>query len=234
MKAKRELHLGGLIFIVGLGVLLAALLNQLGFGGAPMEVGQGMNALGGATTGAGNIVTSVVLSYRGLDTLGELTILFTAATGAGMLLARSREAELADAAAPGAIVRIAADLLFPFLLLLGFYIIIHGHVSPGGGFQGGAILAAAYFVPLLTGAGRGLDERSASLIEGLAGAAFIAIGLLALAMHHGFLAPIGPRGTLGHLFSAGSLPLLSSAIGLKVGAELAGVLAHMGQLEEKP
>ena len=55
--------------------------------------------------------------------------------------------------------RIAADLLFPFLLLLGAYLILHGHLTPGGGFQGGTVLAVAYFLPLLASPAAAVSER---------------------------------------------------------------------------
>ena len=113
------------------------------------------------------------------------------------------------------------------MLVVGLYIVLHGHVTPGGGFQGGVILAAAFFLPVLAGAGRALDERLLGLVEGMAGTAFIVIGLLALLGQGAFLQPWLGTGELGSLLSAGTLPLLYLAVGLKVGAELAGLLSHL-------
>ena len=124
-----------------------------------------------------------------------------------------------------------ADLLFPFLIMLGAYIILHGHLTPGGGFQGGAILAAAFFIPILASPSTPLNHRVSSMVEGLAGAAFIIIGLLALFDKGYFLAPLLGKGEVGQLFSAGSLPLLYMAVGLKVGAELAKLLARLQETE---
>jgi multicomponent Na+:H+ antiporter subunit B len=166
----------------------------------------------------------VVLAYRGLDTLGELSILFAAAMGAGLVLGSAKARRDEEA---GLVLRAGADLLFPFLVTVGLYIILHGHLSPGGGFQGGAIIAAAFFVPQLARSSAGFDTRLAAVVEGLAGAAFVVTGLLALAYSGDFLAPLLDRGTLGALWSAGTLPLLYIAVGLKVGAELAGLLSHM-------
>ncbi len=220
-----------LIFVIGLSLLLLALIKiffveQLVTGG----VGASILAAAPEQVGTANIVTSVVLAYRGLDTLGELTILFVAATGAGLVLGQRRSGAKYDPDA-GFILRGAADVLFPFLILLGAYIILHGHLTPGGGFQGGAILAAAFFVPILASPASPLNHRVSSAIEGLAGASFILIGLFGLFGEGDFLVPLFGMGEVGDLFSAGSLPLLYLAVGLKVGAELAGLLAHLHEIE---
>jgi multicomponent Na+:H+ antiporter subunit B len=169
----------------------------------------------------------VVLAYRGLDTLGELTILFAASTAAGMVLGHRREVTPRGPA--GFVLRTGADLLFPFFLVLGAYIILHGHLTPGGGFQGGAILAAAFFVPLLSRPRDPFNERAAALVESVAGSAFILIGLAAILKGGQFLEPLLGPGTVGTLFSAGTLPFLYLAVGLKVGSELAGLLVRMGE-----
>lgn len=223
--------LAAFLFTLGLGVMLYSLMLQLPFGAAPMVVGEQVNALGTGAHGSANLVTAVVLGYRGLDTLGELTILFVAATAAGMVLGHCPLQGRGHAKA-GFILATAAELLFPFLILLGAYIILHGHLSPGGGFQGGAIIAAAYYVPLLAGSGRLFSEQTGSLVEAVAGLGFIAIGLLGLWGEGQFLLPLWrDNGATGELLSAGTLPLLYLAVGLKVGSELAGLLARLGGLQ---
>ncbi|MEJ2214367.1 MAG: MnhB domain-containing protein, partial [Gammaproteobacteria bacterium] len=124
-----------------------------------------------------------------------------------------------------------ADLLFPLLLVVGLYIVLHGHLTPGGGFQGGVILAAAFFLPLLAKPSMEINHVALGLIEGFSGAAFIAIGLIALFNDGAFLKPFLGKGQLGELLSAGTLPLLYIAVGLKVGAELASLLSHLNQEE---
>lgn len=224
-------QLSALLFIIGLALLLGAMLETaLPFGYSPLSIGDAITQRAVAETGSANIVTSILLAYRGLDTLGELTILFVAATAAGLVLGQALPGERKEAehnAPAGFILRTAADLLFPFLLLLGAYIIFYGHISPGGGFQGGAILAAAFFIPLLASPAGPFNHRVSSLVESFAGASFILIGLLALFTDGYFLAPLFGTGTPGELFSAGSLPLLYLAVGLKVGSELAGLMAHL-------
>ena len=231
MPERRSIRdFASLLFAGGLAFLLLVLGAQFVFGSAPMLIGQQILSAAPAETGAANIVTSVVLGYRGIDTLGEIAILFTAATAAGLVLGRRREQARRDPEG-GFILVASADLLFPLLLVVGFYIILHGHVTPGGGFQGGVILAAAFFIPLLARPGSSVNHGGISLIEGLSGAAFIIIGLVSLYQGKQFLQPMLAKGQLGSLVSAGTLPLLYLAVGLKVGAELAGLLARIADAE---
>ena len=219
------------LFLLGLGVMIAAIYQHIDFGNTAVNAGQAINVVAAQETGAANFVTSVVLAYRGIDTLLELTILFTAAMIGGMVLGRRRVDAPRDPDA-GFILRTGADLLFPLLLVVGLYIILHGHLTPGGGFQGGVILAAAFFLPLLARPGITLiDQRVVSLVEGLAGATFILIGMLAMFDGMEFLTPLFDKGELGALISAGSLPILYLAVGIKVGSELAGLLAHLAEAE---
>lgn len=223
-------NLATLLFVAGLGLLLFALTAGLPFGEPPMRIGQAITSAAPAEVGAANIVTAVVLGYRGIDTLGELAILFAAATAGGMVLGR-RHAPAGDRDG-GFILRAGSDLVAPLLLVVGLYIVLHGHLTPGGGFQGGVILAAAFFLPVLARPRRRLDHGWLSLVEGVAGAAFIGIGVVALLRGGEFLQPMLDQGSLGHLVSAGTLPLLYIAVGLKVGAELAGLLARLAETGE--
>ncbi len=225
MTSLRELS--GAIFLIGLGLLLSAILQALPAVDPSQAVGQAVLNQAPHEIGAANIVTAVVLAYRGLDTLGELTILFVAATAAGLVL--GTPARAAPDRPAGFVLRVAADVLFPLLLVLGAYIIVHGHLTPGGGFQGGAILAAAFFIPFLANPAAHFNHTLASLVEGTAGTMFIVIGLIGIFRHNSFLAPLFNPGVLGELFSAGSLPLLYTAVGLKVGAELAGLMIRLAE-----
>ncbi|MEN8176558.1 MAG: MnhB domain-containing protein, partial [Pseudomonadota bacterium] len=188
-------NLASLLFAGGLAFLLLVVVATFDFGATPMIVGKGIQASGAGEVGAANLVTAVVLAYRGIDTLGELSILFAAASGVGLVLGR-RDKSAARDPEGGFILQAGADLLFPLLLVVGFYIILHGHLTPGGGFQGGVILAAAFFVPLLARPARSLDHVTISIIEGLAGAGFIVIGLAAMLDGGQFLQPLLGKGTL--------------------------------------
>jgi multicomponent Na+:H+ antiporter subunit B len=218
------------LFLIGLGVMIAAIYQHMDFSNTALNAGQAINSVAAQETGAANFVTSVVLAYRGIDTLLELTILFTAAMIGGMVLGKRRVDAPRDPDA-GFILRTGADLLFPLLLVVGLYIILHGHLTPGGGFQGGVILASAFFLPLLARPGSSINQDVISIVEGLAGATFILIGLLAMSEGYEFLSPLFDKGELGALISAGSLPVLYLAVGIKVGSELAGLLAHLAEAE---
>jgi len=186
-------------------------------------------------TGCENIVTAVILNYRGYDTDGEVTVIFAAmmAVFGVLLLPRASEnkAQPDETTPVSPVTRFIVRTLAPFIVIFAVYMVIYGHATPGGGFQGGVILAAAFFIPLLARPGRALDQSLVSLIEGLAGAVFILIGLLAMFGGDAFLTPLLGEGRLGALFSAGTLPILYMAVGLKVGAELAGLLAHIAANE---
>lgn len=223
-------RLATLLFVGGLAFLLLVLTTGLPFGAPPMRIGGAIQQVGADEVGAANLVTAVVLGYRGLDTLGELSILFAAATAGGLVLGG---AAVRSGRPAGFVMRSGADVLFPLLLVAGLYVVIHGHLTPGGGFQGGVILAAAFFLPLLARPQHGGGHRWLSLIEALAGSAFIAIGLLALYHGEAFLTPLFDHGVLGDLVSSGSLPLLYLAVGLKVGAELASLLLRLAQDNEE-
>jgi len=223
-------NVASLVFGVGLAFLLLVIGGQLAFGDPPMRVGAEILGVAGSQVGAANIVTAVVLGYRGIDTLGELSILFAAATAAGLVLGH-RRADAPRDPPGGLILRAGADLLFPLLLVVGFYVIVHGHLTPGGGFQGGVILAAAFFVAVLADPARSLSHGLIAWIEGLAGASFILIGIWALVEEGTFLAPMLSKGVMGQILSAGTLPLLYLAVGLKVGSELAGLMAHLSDAE---
>jgi multicomponent Na+:H+ antiporter subunit B len=223
-------NLTGLLFAGGLGFMLLTVASGLDFGTPPMLIGSEIQAHAPQQTGATNIVTSVVLGYRAIDTLGELSILFAAAVSAGLVLGH-RNSTAGTQTKGGFVLQTGGSLLFPLMMTIGFYIILHGHLTPGGGFQGGVILAAAFFLPLLARPGARLHHKTLSLIEGFAGASFILIGLLAMLEGNGFLQPLFIQDSLGQLISAGTLPLLYLAVGLKVGAELASLLSRLIQTE---
>jgi len=185
--------------------------------------------------GAANIVTAIIVTYRGLDTLGEVTVLFLAATIVGLVLARGRRREQPPLglAPVGELLATGSRMLTPLILLLGVYIFVNGHLTPGGGFQGGAILASGVLLLLLADPLRHFSHGLISAVESLAGVFYVAIGLAGLVLAGGFLDNrILPLGELGALFSAGAIPVIYSLIGLKVGAEFASMLANLAKTEE--
>lgn len=193
------------------------------------KLGQRYADQGPAELGAANLVTAVVVTYRGLDTLGEVTVLFISAAGAGLML-RRRERPQATARPEekkpaSEIVETAAELLLPIIFLFGVYVFVNGHLSPGGGFQGGAIIAAGSLLLLLALPDAKLHHRLIGVTESLSGFGYVAVGVLGVILAGGFLDNrIMPLGTFGTLFSAGAIPLIYTLVGLKVGSELSAVL----------
>ena len=101
-----------------------------------------------ADIGVPNVVTSVLASYRGYDTLGEITVIFTAGAGVLALLGyriRGRNRQEADASKL-VVLRVIAKLFFPLILLFALYVQFHGDYGPGGGFQAGVIFATGFIL----------------------------------------------------------------------------------------
>ncbi|WP_462320339.1 hydrogen gas-evolving membrane-bound hydrogenase subunit E [Halochromatium sp.] len=186
--------------------------------------------------GAANIVTAIIVTFRGLDTLGEVTVLFLTAAIVGLVLSHGgREGWGSGRELPpaGELLTTGTRLLVPLILLLGAYVFVNGHLTPGGGFQGGAILASAILLLLLTDPLRRISHRLITAIESTAGLVFVGIGLLGIVLAGGFLDNrILPIGSLGALFSAGAIPIIYSFIGLKVGAEFSSMLAYLSETED--
>jgi len=181
---------------------------------------------GAAELGAANLVTSVVVTYRGLDTLGEVTVLFISAAGASLLLRRRRDSREKDPVEESSeIVRSTLSVLFPIILLFGIYIFINGHLTPGGGFQGGAVIASALLFFMLARPNESISHKLLMKVESLSGFTYVMLGLLGVFLAGGFLDNrVLPLGEFGSLLSAGLIPLIYILIGLKVGSELGSLL----------
>lgn len=128
------------------------------------------------------------------------------------------------------IVKTIGRLVLNFILLFGIYIILYGHITPGGGFPGGVIVATG-FILLMLAFGRKMalkkfGDMAASLLDNVGAMAFLIVALLGFVGGYFFLNFIS-RGTPFELFSAGTLPLSNIAIGLKVSASLYGVFVAL-------
>ncbi len=179
--------------------------------------------------GGSNLVTSIVVNYRGFDTLGEVTVLFLSVAGAGFVL-RRRSGQRRVAPRPSSeFVQTGARMLFAPMVLFGVYIFVHGHLTPGGGFQGGAVIASAVLMLLLADRDHHLPHGFMGWLESLAGFGYVLTGFLGLAIGGSFLANKGvlPLGQWNRLFSAGVIPIIYTLVGLKVGTELSTLLDVM-------
>ena len=186
-------------------------------------------------TGAANIVTAIIVTFRGLDTLGEVTVLFlTAAIVALVLRNETTRSGGRPAHWPtGELLHTGTRLLVPLIVLFGAYVFLNGHLTPGGGFQGGAIVASAVLLVLLTDPARPISHRLISIIESVSGLAYVAIGVLGMLLAGGFLDNrILPLGDFGSILSAGAIPIIYTLIGLKVGAEFSSIMVSLSEREE--
>jgi len=216
-----------LLVVIILGITLA--LIAIPFGESIGQIGEHYIENGIKETGAANVVTSVVLEYRGFDTLGEVTILFIAAVGLGAVMATSKKSKdgRKNITPASLVVYTGCRFLFPLIILFGFYVFVHGHLSPGGGFQGGAVIASAFVLIYMACRGKRLSMVPARVMESVGGLVFIIVGLIGLGIGGQFLSNHLPLGVPNTLLSAGIIPIIYIAIGFKVGSELTGVIDNL-------
>lgn len=139
------------------------------------------------------------------------------------------------------IVRTIACTVYGFILVFGFYLILHGHLTPGGGFQGGAVVASAFALLLVAYGSTKIEdmikEKDLSFLESIGAIGFVTLAFLGLGVtfFYNFLANSGslfghvvPFGANpGDLNTAGVLPLMNISVGLKVLAGIGGILILM-------
>jgi multisubunit Na+/H+ antiporter MnhB subunit len=129
------------------------------------------------------------------------------------------------------IVKNITRMLTAFILLYGIYIVLYGHVTPGGGFAGGVILAAGGVLVLLAfgrrTTGRMISERAAAVADSLGAMGFLLIALLGYLWAASFFTNVPQLGQTGQLYSAGTIPVANLAIGVKVGAALFGAVVAL-------
>ena len=125
---------------------------------------------------------------------------------------------------PSLVVSVVTQKMFPFLLMFGFYIILHGSSSPGGGFQGGVIVGAAYIllaIGIEAGHGRRLaPESRVRWARSLGILIYVTMGLAGVVLGYSFLtnkaAGVPPQGRLGAMLSGGSLVWINIGIATTV------------------
>ncbi|MFP3859460.1 MAG: Na(+)/H(+) antiporter subunit B [Bacteroidales bacterium] len=226
-------------FVLVLLILLAAILIK---NTSLLDFRQELNTApaqyaekGPQEVGAANLVTAVIVTYRGLDTLGEVAILFLTASIIGFFLKTKEKNNVPRKIREASeILETAAKILTPLIFLFGTYVFINGHLTPGGGFQGGAILASGVVLMLLANPTKQLSHVTLSILESISGVAFIILGILGIFLAGGFLDNDYPGlGEFGTLLSAGAIPVIYIFIGLKVGAELSGIVSNLQETQKE-
>jgi multicomponent Na+:H+ antiporter subunit B len=212
----------GVVLVIGLAGLPA-------FGDYKGVYGLLINGIGVSVRHATDLVTAVNFDFRAFDTLGEEFILFGSVLGVVLILRQLRdeherpsqhEADEHTFAGASEALRAMSLVLIPSLIALGVYIVVHGQITPGGGFQGGVILAAGPLAVFLAGRYirmRVLAPEKLEEIADAAGAAgYALVGLGGLIFAGVFFKNLLPFGIPGHLLSAGQMPIASAAVGLEV------------------
>ena len=222
--------LSGLLLAVVL-LVTVAMLPHFGAADAPAvnEVSRRYLEQGLTDTGAVNAVAGIILDYRAFDTLGESVVLFTATVTVIFLLQQARrkpgEEKTAEEIDVNTGVRslpakVVIGITFPFILLYGIYVVLNGHLSPGGGFSGGTILGGGLILCHIV-YGERYTERFITVkrcSQIMAGGLFVYIALKTYHILTGAngIASAVPLGTPGSIFSSGLIMPLNICVGLVV------------------
>jgi multicomponent Na+:H+ antiporter subunit B len=238
---SRPLRMG--VFLVG-AVGLAVAMAWAGNGLPPVghyrgPYGDVINRLVVPQLHTPQAVTAVVFDFRGFDTLGEEFILFASAVGVALLLRVGREEVEEEPSA-----RVEARLLpsppdavglfglaaVGITVVVGLSMVAHGHLTPGGGFQGGVVLASAALIVFVAGRYLAFHRLNPvpliDAVEGTAIGGFPAVGFIGLVAAGSFLTNVLPLGRTGELLSGGSLPVLNATVGVAVAAAFVLILSE--------
>lgn len=196
-------------------------------------VGQGIK-----DTGAVNLVAAMILDYRAFDTLGESFVLFTALISVIMLIRAAGQKDETLATIPkehSLILQYIAKAVVPFVLVLGIYVVLNGHLSPGGGFSGGAIIGAG--ISLYAVAFGVSEVRKFFSFKTFSICSSIALLFYCLAKGYSFFMGAQgletgiPLGKPGSLLSGGLILPLNICVGIVVACTIYGLYALFSEGE---
>jgi len=241
---RRARKLFFFISAVALGLLFALAYHGLpAIGLVESRYGDLVNAITVPERHITDAVTAVNFDVRGFDTLGEEFILFTSVMGVVLLMRRQKdepggnhEDKARGRVIPPAsdAVRVTALLLVAPTIVFGLYIVAHGQVSPGGGFQGGVILSTASLLLYLCASysqfRRAAPKRLIEAAEAFGATLYILIGAGGVLLGGLFLENVLPLGKAGTLASSGTVFFINLGVGLEVSGGL--VLVLLIYLEE--
>jgi multicomponent Na+:H+ antiporter subunit B len=239
------------LYLVAVAVLAPAVWHVAwtmpAFGDPTSLYGATINALIPAGRHVTNMVAAVNFDVRGFDTLGEECMLVAAVTGAVVLLRGSRGEDMTAKAGrlPGSAVvqRSDATILLcrigaPLILLFGVYMVLHGTVTPGGGFQGGVIAASSLILLYLSDgypAWRAVVRGPAmAVLEGGGAFLFAAAAAAPLLFGQAALQNILPFGQLKDLYSGGLMVVTNFAVGLSVAGSFGLLLLEFMEETRSP
>lgn len=175
-------------------------------------------------SGPANTVTAIVADYRSFDTLGEVTVLFVSSLGIALLLGATKQKRYNFNFTPNFMLRVGSRAVFGIILMTGIYIAIHGHLTPGGGFPGGTMIASSMLLLYLADDTFRTKIKGFKVLESVAGSLYVLIGIAGLFLATYFLENFMFNEAVGTLFSSGIIPVVYVLIGLKVGSEISGII----------
>jgi multicomponent Na+:H+ antiporter subunit B len=229
MTPRLRLILAGLGMLVLLPGIVAVVVHMPTFGDHPLPYGDAINHAAVSERHVTNMVTAVNFDYRGLDTLGEEYMLVGAVTGVIVLLRGRRGESVSDA--PGRIPRrkipprsdaliLVCRFFAPILLLFGIYVALHAQLTPGGGFQGGAIAGSGALLIYL-GEGyrawrRLIRSHLFDAVEAIGALSFVLAGAAGMLMGTSFLTNVLPLGETRALLSGGLILVVNAGVFLAV------------------
>ncbi len=170
-------------------------------------------------TGATNIVAGLILDYRAFDTFGESTVLFAATMSVILLLRRPRPVK--DSPIPrDRILQMVGLVMIPAVMMFGIYVVLNGHLSPGGGFSGGTVMGCGLILAyMVMGRSRLEHYLTPNRLTGVTVACLCTYGVLkgysfiTGANHIGWEVP---KGKPGAIFSSGFILPLNICVGIIV------------------
>ncbi len=220
--------------VVLVGILLATVAFLPAFGEPGNPVGNEVPARyieqGVQETGATNVVAGMILDYRAFDTFGEVNVLLAAACAVLILLSGhppdAFDTLLREMEEPrhDIILQKTALLLVPMIMLFGIYVVMGGHLGPGGGFSGGAIIGASLILYASTYGTR--KARRFFTLSTYENVVTLCLAFYGLAKGYVFFTGANaldshiPLGTPGNLLSSGLILPLNVAVGLMVASTM--------------
>ena len=223
------------IVLIGIAIIFISLFAGYQANTDLGTIAQHYAANGPEEVGSANLVTAVVVTYRGLDTLGEVTILFLSAAIVGFFLKiENTDNKNRKLKYTSEILNTASQVLVPIMILFGVYVFINGHLSPGGGFQGGAIIASGLVLMFIAQPKKEMGHKVINIVESISGVSFVLLGVAGVLLAAGFLDNrVLSLGKFGTLFSAGVIPIIYIFVGLKVGSELTGIALSLKENQDE-
>jgi multicomponent Na+:H+ antiporter subunit B len=227
-----------MVAATGLAVALGVGFSGLGaFGGQISAYARLLNHLAPIQRRVTDVVSSISFDYRGIDTLFEEFILFSAVTGISLILrplsneARQMPEDQAPdrrIPPPSPAVGLLGVVLSPLLVLIAVETVTHGQLTPGGGFQGGVIMASGLYVLYLATDYATAERYQPTLLleasEGLGAGGYVFVGLLGLFAGLAYMTNVVSLGHSGNLISGGTISILNAVVGV----EVAGAFAILG------